>query len=453
MSDAAYAARATSREQTAASLAAVVLPKSNSGLFNFDDANEFFTNFTGALGEVFNPLDPSNGMAGLLKNSSESPIAAIKSTDFANRKTIVDDSVTQAKLNNKSKVDGREDHEPDFPTLAAAQEEADRINTSNQAVIGAKEAARDAIVAQFGTAATDSILKLPGTNTPKGIDKYELHELVDAVKMGAERPPVKDVLTQYIETLTHCFDFRQRVQHNMQTLTTKATRIKSFGVTLDNTHLAMVIMTNIEAAAKTKWGEDFKQAISTIRGQYSYSYAHDNASIKTILATLATADTARDMSRAPAPESLEGTEFANAVATTRTLLESIMNVGDLESDYSSDDEGTAAAARSDSDDEASRRSHRSKTKKTSTRGREKDVSRGNRSRRSKSAKGEWKKNPCKHCKKFKRNSQHPHVREKDCFWNKNLQVFRPWNVCKEMEIEFIPQHKFGSDDEGTTDEE
>ena len=96
-------------------------------------------------------------------------------------------------------------------------------------------------------------------------------------------------------------------------------------------------MTNVEAASKTKWGEDSKQAISAIRGQYSYSQAHDDAPIKIILAALAIADTIRDMGYAPAPESAKGIEFANYVSNIRTFLESLMlmNAGDLKSDFSS----------------------------------------------------------------------------------------------------------------------
>ena len=60
--------------------------------------------------------------------------------------------------------------------------------------------------------------------------------------------------------------------------------------------------------------------------------------------------------------------------------------------------------------------------------------------------GRWQDNPCKHCKKYKRRNQHPNIPEEECFWNKKYTGYRPKGVCDEMEIKFIPRHRFEDDE-------
>ena len=62
--------------------------------------------------------------------------------------------------------------------LANAQEEADRQNQTNQAVIGAMEQATEAITKLVGSNFTDSVLRTANGNNFEGINDYHLHEIM-----------------------------------------------------------------------------------------------------------------------------------------------------------------------------------------------------------------------------------------------------------------------------------
>ena len=47
------------------------------------------------------------------------------------------------------------------------------------------------------------------------------------------------------------------------------------------------------------------------------------------------------------------------------------------------------------------------------------------------------------CQKFHRKVLHQ-AKEKHCYWNPKLKVFRPKRVCEEMEIPWKPAYKFDS---------
>lgn len=447
MADAIYAARSATRDQTALVLSKIKLAKTENGRATQDGIHAWITNVRNAVGEVYNSIDPTHGMSGLL--DAGTIMAAIRSTDHADRQKIFEDSVRLAAENNANQTDNRTDWTADFPSLTAGQDEANRINIGHQAAIGAKEAIRNAFVDQFGTDTTDPVLMQPGTDTPVGIDGFELHELIAIVKQGAERPQNVDILQQYCKLLGFTFDFRQLVKQNLQRLNTQATRVASNGVTFDDTHRAMVILANVEAASKTTWGEDFKQSLSTIRGRYAHAHTHDDASIKDVMVLLATADGARDLNDAPAPKSHAGKEFAHSVAETRSLLDNFFHELDDASDENSSATGTAAAVESDADNEEKRGRRKKKAAKKAAR--DPSSSRG----RSRSADPK-KRNPCKWCRKFKRpgNRQHPNVPESKCYWNRKHDVYRHPHVCTAMGIPFKPMDEFASDSEAeTTDDD
>ena len=58
--------------------------------------------------------------------------------------------------------------------------------------------------------------------------------------------------------------------------------IKRYGVNMDDTQIALIIIANVEAAATHEYGEEFKIALQTIRRRYNYSHVHDTASIAVI---------------------------------------------------------------------------------------------------------------------------------------------------------------------------
>ena len=124
---------------------------------------------------------------------------------------------------------------PTITARAEAQEEADHLNVINQAVIGTKEGAKDAIMKLFGSNITNTILRTPngsnhkginnlmlfdviklfGSNitnailrTPngsnhKGINDLMLFNVMQAAIDGANCPPTNDVLEQLLKVINH----------------------------------------------------------------------------------------------------------------------------------------------------------------------------------------------------------------------------------------------------------
>jgi hypothetical protein len=187
-------------------------------------------------------------------------------------------------------------------------------------------------------------------------------------------------------------------------------------------------------AAAQDYGAEFKTALQTIRRRYNYSHVHDATSaITAILPELVAADAVRQLKDAPAPNK----GVANAQAEQYSLLSQLMQ-GSAFAD--SEEEGSAAAAASDSDKTRStkpsyKRGRRKDKKKDSKKSKKRDKSRS----RSKAKI----KHKCPHCKVQKRGTAHPeHIPFDKCNWNPAYKGFRqPW-VCKIMKIEFKPCKEF-----------
>ena len=104
--------------------------------------------------------------------------AAIKKSYF-NRRSI---SETQAASSTNNIVAS------EITTNANAQDEADRQNTARLAAIGVKEAIAAAITSIVGAHITNPILHTTDASDFWTVNEYELHQLLSAVKGGAERP-------------------------------------------------------------------------------------------------------------------------------------------------------------------------------------------------------------------------------------------------------------------------
>jgi hypothetical protein len=110
---------------------------------------------------------------------------------------------------------------------ADAQEEAERLNTNNQALIGAKEGVVEALTTFVGTDITDTILRRADGDF-KGLDKYTLHELLKAAVDGADRPPATDILDQLLAVFNYAFDMCKKISMNMETVW-RASKLLSSG--------------------------------------------------------------------------------------------------------------------------------------------------------------------------------------------------------------------------------
>ena len=83
---------------------------------------------------------------------------------------------------------------PKITLRSDAQDEVNRRNIINQALIGAKEGVMEALTTFLGTDITNMVLRQADGNY-KSLDKYTLQELLQAAIDGADRPPATDVLT------------------------------------------------------------------------------------------------------------------------------------------------------------------------------------------------------------------------------------------------------------------
>ena len=194
MSDAAYTARHTNREVAHNLITKLPFDKDENGQYKHDDAIKFIGEIKRKLGEMFNLLDPANGMAALA-GDGDNDINSIKSTSVYLPSDIL--KVSKKEAEDESKKTGQT-VAPEITTRQDAQEEADRKNQYSQAVIGVKEGVTEALEEIFGTDATDIVLKTADGSSRKGIDEYKLHQLFDAIITGANRPKAPSILNQFI---------------------------------------------------------------------------------------------------------------------------------------------------------------------------------------------------------------------------------------------------------------
>jgi hypothetical protein len=152
------------------------------------------------------------------------------------------------------------------------------------------------------------------------------------------------------------FDWRDTVAINVKKFATQA-----YGICVHDDLKAVVILANMEWAARQSWGTEISIAHRTIKAKYRYDHTHDTASIKEILKVLTSADEARDRRKAPAPG-----EKAEMVSQG---LESLRQLVQRQPSLSSDSSNTESAyATTDSEDGGQSRGrskgHRRMDKKT-----------------------------------------------------------------------------------------
>ena len=81
--------------------------------------------------------------------------------------------------------------------------------------MGAKEGFTEAITAKVGSAITNPILRTSDGKDYKGVDKYNLADIISAVFPGADRPRSGDVLTKLADIISYRFNFQQKIVTNV----------------------------------------------------------------------------------------------------------------------------------------------------------------------------------------------------------------------------------------------
>jgi hypothetical protein len=281
MADTCFTACATTCEHVRASITKLTLPTTDGRQYNHKDATTFIAGVRRILRETYNPGDPGNGMDKLCVAANA--IASIKSTSVATAKYILDNARCAAAATSTV---GGPTVTPAIDNRSDVQDEANRLNLINQAVIGAKEGTNEAITAKVGTDVTEAVLKNAGGSDFKSIDDWQLEEVLAAVAQGADRPKTTDVLLTLLAIIQFALDFRKEVSANMELLHAKVGCMQYYGITVDDTQLALILLANIDAAASEEWGHEFRPAIQTIQRRYAYNYIHNTTSIPNMLQEL-----------------------------------------------------------------------------------------------------------------------------------------------------------------------
>lgn len=430
MSEATYQARAQSKTAAAQAIKAIPLQRNSNGQYHHDAGEKTITAILSYLRACFNSSQSGQGMFALSERTNNT-LTTIKSTDCITTDTILRDATAAAVA-----ASGKADTTQTKYSRSEARDEADSQNFAIQATIGTKEGAAEGITHLVGSAITDQILKNVD-GTPKTVDEYAVWELIQAIRDGAIRPEHQDVLNLARTMLDFQFDWRKKIQANIEQLKVHVERGKSAGLSLDATFIVSVLLANLHAAVQHDWGRDLFEAHQKIRRQYPHTTTHSTTTLQTIMRELTAADNARDPSKAPAPTN--ATAYAahdeGSTPDTLTYLSSFLQ------DTESEEESALGASDSDSSIETkktTKSSSRSKAAKRNGRGK-------SRERTTKAVKGKWQDNPCKHCRKYKRKNQHPDFTADQCFWNEKKEGWRPKFVCEEMEVKYKPRHLF--DDE------
>ena len=353
MADACFTARAMTRDHVGETIEKLALPKNANGQFNHDAATNFKAAVARVLKSTFNPINPGCGMSGLCTKTSD--IAKITTTSVATIQSVLDDAAAQATATSTplNMIPSS------ITTCSDAQEEANRINLLNQAVIGAKEGAAEAITNKVGSDITDTVLKTADGSDFKGVDVYQLEDLRNAVMQGADRPSTTDILEQFMGIIAFTFNFQKKVGANMELLRAKVGSMQSYGITIDKTQLSLILLANIKTAASEDYGREFCPALQTIRRKYPYNHVHTAASLLDMLTKLAGANTVRKLKDAPAPT--QG--VAHAVNKQLKSLSKLFRTPSDSEDESASEVTEYASAVDTSDSESSagtRRSNKSR---------------------------------------------------------------------------------------------
>ena len=124
----------------------------------------------------------------------------------------------------------------------------------------------------------------------KSIDDWQLEDVLAAVIQGADCPNTADVLNQLLAIIQFVFDFCKKVNANMELLWSKVGRLTSYGITIENMQMALILLANIDTAASNEGGHKFHSTLQTIHRCYAYNCVHDTTSISDMLRELAGAD-------------------------------------------------------------------------------------------------------------------------------------------------------------------
>jgi hypothetical protein len=297
MSEANYTARANAKANILSLAANISIQCNTNGRYTHDAAECFKNLFILQLGACYNDMQPSEGMHKLADDGNNTH-TIIKSTNRVTADSILTEAKKEAAL---LKRQTNLDEKPCFETRAEAKVEADDRNYAIQATIGTKEGAAEAITNIVGSDITDNVLK-HNDGSPKGVNKYRLTALFQAVAAAAKRPTEKEMVNLKVSTLQFKFDWQKLFQLNMELLCLHVNKITSNRLSFTDNDAMLVVFANIHDATQHDFGRNFCNTLRSLHQKYHYNSEHNDASLADITTQLTAADSLRDPADAPAPD-------------------------------------------------------------------------------------------------------------------------------------------------------
>ena len=245
MSNAVWSTRCKNKINTVEQLKKIKLNTDDVGQYQHDDVIKFTKKLKQVAKEQFNPLDKTNNMSKLF-DKNQNTINTITMQDAYNYNDILKKSRDEASTKEITV-------KLDIMSRQEAQDEADRLNQTYQAVLGVKEGFKEKICDSGGTDALFLVLQQADRQN-KSIDDYTLYELAEARITGAHRPKATHILKQIVSAITMQFDFRKKVMENVVLQKILVNKATAFGVTVHVSLLVVNLEANMEYAQSHKWG-------------------------------------------------------------------------------------------------------------------------------------------------------------------------------------------------------
>lgn len=429
MTDAAVTARYAALELVTKQLEEIELPTTSTGAYNVDAGTKWLGGLENRLKELYVPGGSANNDGALQICNAGTDLANIKSTDMHTATTVLklfkDIAAAKTAADPTQQV-----YAPEITARADANDEAERLNTRAQFIIGVKEAISKAATKRFGKNITDPVLRNADGSDFKSINDWTVEELLEAIRQGADRPTNDDTFAKALQVFQTSFNFQSKIQTSYDSLNAKAGQLKHFGITIGPSILGFLLFRQVEQASTHEWGRDLRPAIQTIRQKYHYNHVHDAVSIAEMLSLFAGADAVRNLSQAPS----KITESALAVDLVAQLLN--------EREVYSDDDTTEQASAASTESGTSRRSrHRKEKEKDGKRGRGRSNSR-HRGRSRGKDRSRSESLDCPHCDKHEVRARHFGIPPEKCFLNPQRKGWRPEFHCRKLGIDYVEKKHF-----------
>ena len=207
--------------------------------------------------------ESSDGMVGL-GSATPNTLTGYQSNVAIKKSDVKKQSIAEAEAaSSKDNIVA-----PKVTMNADAQDEADRQNTARLAAIGIKWFIVAAITSIVGAQITNPILCTTDGLDFRTVDEYDLHQLLSAVKGGAERPSATAIRQMVVDVMATSFDWRESAATNLEQLLTAIAKAATYGVRFHNYMKGLVITANVAHAEQQPWRSKLAEAQRKIKAKY-----------------------------------------------------------------------------------------------------------------------------------------------------------------------------------------